>query len=125
MPAVTAWPLRLCLSLSGGVAAHRKERGPRRSPSEWLASFDELLKRCRKELGLALEPQQLRDICRLHKHFRNDFAHFTPKGWSIEKEGLPRLIGAALDAVDDLEHFPLVLNREDSQRVVNERVWRR
>jgi hypothetical protein len=25
----------------------------------------------------------------------------------------------------NLEHFPLVLNREDSQRVVNERVWRR
>ncbi len=24
----------------------------------------------------------------------------------------------------DLEHFPLVLNREDSQRVVNERIWR-
>ena len=27
--------------------------------------------------------------------------------------------------VDVLEHFPLVLNREDSQGVVNERVWRR
>jgi hypothetical protein len=28
-------------------------------------------------------------------------------------------------AIAELEHFPLVLNREDSQRVVNERVWRR
>jgi hypothetical protein len=42
------------------------------------------------------------DIRQLHHKFRNNFAHFTPKGWSIEKAGLPRIIAAALHAVEDL-----------------------
>jgi hypothetical protein len=89
-------------------------------PQEWLASFDDLLEKCRKELQLRLEPPQLKDICRLHKYFRNEFAHFTPKGWSIEKAGLPRLIGAALDAVEDLMgRQPIVihLDKDDQRRL--------
>jgi hypothetical protein len=79
-------------------------RGKR--PKERLADFGELLKRCTRERPnfkpLVLTPNQRRDIKRLHCHFRNNFAHFTPKGWSIEKVGLPRIAEAALDAVEDL-----------------------
>lgn len=34
--------------------------------------------------------------------FRNEFIHFTPKGWSLELEGLPRV---ALDALDLMQFF--------------------
>jgi hypothetical protein len=75
-------------------------------PKERLADFGELLKRCVRGRPnfepLVLTRNQCRDIKRLHRHFRNNFAHFTPKGWSIEKVGLPRIAGAALDAVEVL-----------------------
>jgi hypothetical protein len=71
-------------------------------PKQELAHFDVLLKRCKAKLLLDLTAGQEADIKRLHDHFRNNFAHFTPKGWSIEKAGLPRIIGAALYAVENL-----------------------
>jgi hypothetical protein len=49
-----------------------------------------------------LTPDQHEYIGALHEQLRNNFAHFTPKGWSIEKAGLPRMIGAALDAAEVL-----------------------
>src|SRR3954464_1409399 len=33
---------------------------------------------------------------------RNRFAHFTPKGWLIEPSGLARIVGVALDIVEEL-----------------------
>ena len=85
--------------------ADQTTRGP--YPKEQLAPFGELLKRCVAGNKLVFEPlvltpKQHKDIKRLHDHFRNDFAHFTPKGWSIEKAGLPRIICAALDAAEEL-----------------------
>jgi hypothetical protein len=67
-----------------------------------LASFGVLLKRCLSTLALKLTEQQHADINRLHCHFRNNFAHFAPQGWIIERVGLPRIVGAALHAVEDL-----------------------
>jgi hypothetical protein len=93
-------------------------RGP--YPEEYLAPFGELLDRCitgRPNFEpVVLKPSQLKDIKRLHEHFRNNFAHFTPKGWSIEKMGLPRMVGAALDAVGQLMSRSEVTYRfEESQ----------
>lgn len=34
--------------------------------------------------------------------FRNEFTHFTPKGWSLQLAGLPRI---CLDALDVVRHF--------------------
>lgn len=34
--------------------------------------------------------------------FRNEFIHFTPKGWSLELQGLPRV---GLDALDLIQFF--------------------
>jgi hypothetical protein len=67
---------------------------------------------------LLLMPEQLKDIKRLHDHFRNNFAHFTPKGWSIEKAGLPRIVGAAIDAAEVLmqRDYVIVHMDEDRQR---------
>lgn len=51
---------------------------------------------------LALSSAQAKDISLLHQEFRNDFAHFIPKSWSIENAGLPRMILTAVDAVEML-----------------------
>src|SRR3954447_18300368 len=71
-------------------------------PKEWLEDFDKLLAKCEAQLGLVLEKKQRADIKRLHGYFRNSFIHFTPQGWGIEKAGLPRIVGAAVDAVETL-----------------------
>lgn len=64
---------------------------------EYMADFKTLLKRT----GVVLATSESKDIRKLHS-FRNDFAHFTPKTWSIELAGLPRIITVALKLV---EHF--------------------
>jgi hypothetical protein len=76
-------------------------------PTQRLADFESLLTRCqdksRMEGGpLALTEMQLNDIKRLHEEFRNNFSHFTPMGWSIEKAGLPRIVGTAIDCIEYL-----------------------
>ena len=66
-------------------------------PGEFMADFKTLL----KSTKIKLSPQDDKDITRLHG-FRNRFAHFTPKSWSIELAGLPRILGTALRVVDEL-----------------------
>jgi hypothetical protein len=70
-------------------------------PQERLADFRTLLRRSRRsELmdahPLKLSKAQADDIVKLHTQFRNEFAHFVPKGWSIEKAGLSALSNAWL-----------------------------
>jgi hypothetical protein len=74
----------------------------KKMPKEQLENFMPLLRKCEVQLGLVLEEKQRKDITGLHREFRNSFIHFTPKGWGIEKAGLPRIIGAAMDAVEML-----------------------
>lgn len=91
-------------------------------PEQRLAHFDTLLKRCRNGKYMSNEPLQLdeaqaNDVRRLHDHFRNEFIHFTPKGWSIERAGLPRMIRAALDGVEKLmAHSRVLYKLENAQR---------
>jgi hypothetical protein len=63
-------------------------------PGEFMADFSTLLKRA----AIELVPKDGKDIETLHG-MRNDFVHFTPKGWSIELAGLPRIIDTALRLV--------------------------
>jgi hypothetical protein len=92
-------------------------------PSERLASFDELLNRCIAGTSrfepLVLSPDKLKDIERLHRQFRNQFVHFVPMGWSIEKIGLPRIIEAALDTVNELLNRVAHSMEEDQQKRLN------
>ena len=66
-------------------------------PGEWMADFNTLLKRA----AIKMTASDARDIKKLHG-FRNDFAHFTPKSWSIEVAGLPRIIGVAVQLAESL-----------------------
>jgi hypothetical protein len=78
-------------------------------PKECLADFVDLFERCRKRFDLKLTSRQLQDIVNLNNTFRNNFVHFTPSGWAIEKVGLPRMIGSALHGVENLISQPRVL----------------
>jgi hypothetical protein len=80
-------------------------------PNERLAHFNTLLRRCCESQPLALSQAQLKDIKLLHDHFRNSFAHFVPQSWSIEKIGLPRIVGAAVDVTERLMAHPNVVHK--------------
>jgi hypothetical protein len=81
------------------------QKGPHPEPQ--MALFGTLLDRAsdpeRVRDGPALTPtdDEVRDLERLHK-LRRNFAHFTPKGWSIESAGLPRIVLVAVDAIERL-----------------------
>ena len=71
-----------------------------RPPRQYLAKPDELFVRLydnsvRVEQGcggvLEITDAQKTSIKRLTE-LRNDFTHFSPKGWSIELNGLPRIV---------------------------------
>jgi hypothetical protein len=90
-------------------------------PEERLADFNTLLARCRRAScmdgrPLKLSHLQRNDIQRLHKDFRNNFAHFKPKGWSIEVVGLPRIVRAAVDAIEMLIDHPRVQRKLDGRK---------
>jgi hypothetical protein len=90
-------------------------------PKERLAEFEDLVRRCVRGSHncepLALTRQQCRDIRRLHREFRNQFSHFVPTGWSIEKVVLPRITEAALDAVKELmNRWQVTYRMEEDQR---------
>jgi hypothetical protein len=66
---------------------------------------------------IKLVNEQIADIRRLHDQFRNNFAHFVAKGWSIEKPGLPRIIKAVLLAIEVLMNSDrLMIHMSDDQR---------
>lgn len=70
-------------------------------PQERLADFIELLEKYRNKYPChGITPEQLKNIHGLHKQFRNNFAHFVPKGWLIEIAMLPAIIGSALDLIE-------------------------
>jgi hypothetical protein len=70
-------------------------------PREYLADFITLLKKYRKTCTNAgVTARQLKNMKKLHREFRNIFAHFTPKHWSIEAVGLPAIIESALDLIE-------------------------
>lgn len=79
-------------------------------PKERLASFGELLKwvcdadRMLDSGGKSIELTaiQKRDLNKLHDNLRNEFSHFSPKGWCIEAAGLPRIIATAVDIAEGL-----------------------
>ena len=69
-------------------------------PEEQLADFRMLVKKYRNMYPAALAPEQHRKIIKLHREFRNKFAHFTPTHWSIEISTMPSLIENAIDLIE-------------------------
>jgi hypothetical protein len=75
-------------------------------PREWLADTKELFSRLsaadkRYEAAgpiIRVTDAQAAAFDRLHA-LRNDFQHFTPKGWSLEIAGLPEIFLNVLDVI--------------------------
>jgi len=76
-----------------------------------LISFPEALKRTQDQKWmhqfthsqtLTLTTDQKQNIEKLRKDIRNNFEHFTPKGWSIEVSGMPKIVSDATDLIEFL-----------------------
>ena len=83
-------------------------------PVEKLADATELFRRlqnvdrrCEGGAGAIIEisADERRSFCRLHE-LRNEFTHFTPKGWSISLDGLPSMLLDVLGVVDKVAADP-------------------
>lgn len=76
-------------------------------PEPRLAEMTELYKRVKNTAYLP-EPHRLstslsmdKDVRKLNQ-LRNEFIHFTPKGFSLELSGMPRIVGHCCDAIEHL-----------------------
>ena len=76
-----------------------------------LISFPEALKRTQDprwmrqfthSQTLALTTERKQNIEKLRTEIRNNFEHFTPKGWSIEVSGMPKIVSDATDVIEFL-----------------------
>lgn len=97
-----------------GISSFRFATAKDRPPKERLADAKELFgrldnKRSRCEPGagaiLKVTDQQKSAFSRLH-NLRNNFAHFTPKGWSIELNGLPEIFLDIVAVIDGVAKDP-------------------
>ena len=70
------------------------------APREHLDEFIPLLKKYRKKYPCHGTIQQLNQLHKLHKEYRNNFAHFVPKGWAIEIAVLLAIIESALKLIE-------------------------
>jgi hypothetical protein len=79
-------------------------------PLARLTDFATLLKRYRKKYpSNDITTEQLKLIQKLHKQFRNNFAHFVPTGWLIEVALLPPIIESAVKLIESAMQQPQVL----------------
>lgn len=69
-----------------------------KQPGTRIMSLPDLLKAARRPnsagdrsnaVGVPLSDEELAWLKRFHNGIRNNFVHFSPKGWSIEVSGLP------------------------------------
>ena len=79
-------------------------QGEREYPaSVHVAKFNELVIRIRRENRrieqagsvVSLSNSEVRELRRLNS-LRNEFVHFSPKGWSLEISGLPKIVAACV-----------------------------
>ncbi len=104
----------------------RTDKNVRPPEKQKLATLRELIARAKdpenlNRMGppLLLNEKQESDILRVHD-FRNDLLHVKPVSWSLEITGLPRMVGAVIEAIQqlfDLPRFRLHLEEEDIERM--------
>ncbi len=104
--AIYGFAISACRGTNSDSVIQRTKRGHER-----LIDFDEALKRCQDPNWMRvnidykyyrLSNQQKESIRILHKVFRNNFEHFTPKSWSIEIHDMPTMILDCFDVVKNL-----------------------
>ena len=82
-------------------------------PKEWLAPPLDLYARAKQENYMSefggnpirTTPEQDNDVRKLNE-LRRSFAHYTPRLWSIEIVGLPRIVINVVEVIEDLLEHP-------------------
>ncbi len=108
------------------------EREEDQPPREFVANADELFKRLscpslRIDNGcggiIAITGKQRKSFNRLHK-LRNEFSHFSPKGWSIELEFIVEVIDDILDVLCSIldDHWPFRHMPEEDKSALRSRM---
>jgi hypothetical protein len=89
-----------------------------KQPREHLDDFIALLKKYRRMYPCHGTIKQLRQLRKLHKEFRNYFAHFVPTSWVIEIAMLPPMIESALTGIEAAmqQHKVAIFLEEEMQR---------
>jgi hypothetical protein len=90
---------------------HEKDRRGEKVafPKVHVADLKTLIKRAKDQsymsafggMPVVICPKAERDLQRLID-LRNQFTHYLPMGWSIEMEGLPRIVGRAVHLCREL-----------------------
>ena len=77
-------------------------------PETRISNLPELLKKLPTDIKVVIpknvrseDDRLIKDLSMLHG-FRNKFTHFESLGWSLEIEGLPRIIGEALSLTEQI-----------------------
>ncbi|MFX0195729.1 MAG: hypothetical protein ACFFCW_06365 [Candidatus Hodarchaeota archaeon] len=101
-----------CICAIQGTDYHQVMKRDRKGKvTNKLISFPEALKRAQQDTWmrqyidsrtLSLTRDQKDSIKRLREDLRNNFEHFTPKGWSIEVSGMPKIVSDTLDVIEFL-----------------------
>lgn len=113
-----------------GIPITRLASNEDNPPKEFLADSNELFERLsnkdkrheRVEEGvLAITDSQKDSFRRLH-NLRNDFSHFTPKGWSIELAGLPNIFLNIVEVIETISNddWPFRLMSDDEKQRLRE-----
>ena len=92
-------------------------------PKTYLMALPELLKAVRKppsagdgsnDVGVAISESELHWLRRFHMEIRNQFAHFEPKGWSIEVSGVPDIAKLIARVIGDILQIGWAFRHHDS-----------
>lgn len=93
-------------------------------PEPHLADFKSLLTKFQDRYPNSIDDERVSSLEKLHNIFRNRFAHFVPRGWSIEIDMLPPLIIAAVDFVEiAMRQDQVTIQRRKSNTLARRRAW--
>jgi hypothetical protein len=67
-----------------------------------LIDFPEALNKIQSAGIMQITQLQKKDCDLLNATLRNNFEHFIPKGWSIQLNGMPRIVDSALQIIEFL-----------------------
>jgi hypothetical protein len=103
------------------VEASRDDR-KLKAPATTLLNLPDLLKKARKPRsagdggnasGIAISDSELAWLRRFHNDIRNEFTHFSPKGWAIEVSGIPKLTDLAVRIISDVSSAGWAFRHQD------------
>lgn len=93
-------------------------------PKTILADFRTLLKRVRRPnsggdrsntVGVQLNDGELNWLLKFHRDIRNEFTHFSSKGWSIEVSGLPDLTQLGIRLIRQMHEIGWAFRHQENE----------